>query len=185
MKTIKWTALPLAAVLSLPFLTLVAPAGAQPRSPSHDIVVQATPRATALTNWSNRVQADLERQMEMPRYLGPTRPFIENGVAQVRFIPGDSGRADQIILARSSGSSRIDHAALHAVDRLTSLRPLPEGMQPDQKILAQLLFIGSPGGDRDNDRRIRALKQEAAKDNAWFYGGQTASSEVIMLTAAR
>ena len=175
-------ALPLAAALSLPFAaTVAAPVVAQTQP--KEIVVTASPREVALTNWSSRVQANLEDQMQMPRLVGAN--FSHDGLAEVSFVCSDSGKPDQITLAKSSGSLRINKAALNAVRGITSLHPLPEGMRPNQKFLAQLLFINSVDNGRDADRRIKALQKAAAKHNAWFYRDEIASGDMMLLAAVR
>ena len=176
-------ALPLAAAFSLPFAaTVAAPVVAQTQP--KEIVVTASPREAALTNWSSRVQANLEEHMQMPRPIGG-RFLTGDRLAEVSFVCSDSGKPEQITLAQSSGNTRINRAALNAVRGITSLHPLPEGMRPNQKVLAQLLFIDSIDGGRDADRGMKALQEAAAKRNAWFYRDEVASGEMLLLAAAR
>lgn len=176
-------ALPLAAALSLPFAaTVAAPVVAQTQP--KEIVVTASPREAALTNWSSRVQANLEDHMRSPRVVGANF-FPRDGLAEVSFVCSESGKPDQITLAKSSGSPRINKAALSAVRGITSLHPLPEGMKPNQKVLAQLLFINSVDSGREANRRIKALQEAAAKHNAWFYRDEIASGDMLLLAAVR
>jgi TonB family protein len=175
-------ALPLAAALSLPFVaTVAAPVVAQTQP--KEIVVTASPREVALTNWSTRVQTNLQDQMQMPRVIGTN--FSRDGLAEVSFVCSDSGKPEQVTLAKSSGSPRINRAALNAVRGITSLHPLPEGMKANQKVLAQLLFINSIDGGREANRRMKALQKEAAEHNAWFYRDEIASGDMLLLAAVR
>lgn len=175
--------LALATALSLPTVALITPASAgQPRA-SRDIVVTASPRQVALADWASRVQTRLEDQMQIPQPVGPIH-FADQGLAQVRFVCSETGRPDQVTLAQSSGNSRIDRAALGAVRRI-SLHPLPEGMKPDQKVLAQLLFLTAGTSDREAARRTKALQAKAAKHNEWFYRDEVASGEMLLLAAAK
>jgi TonB family protein len=185
MSTLHKLALPAVAALSLPSAPLVAPALAGPQAaPSHEIVVTAAPRQAALANWAHRIQANLESNMRLPRAVGGDL-YSGDAMAEVSFVCGESGRPTQVALARPSGNTRIDGAALNAVRDMSSLQPLPEGMKADQKILAQLLFINSGDSPGAIDRHVKAMQKEAAGHNQWFYRDEIASGETILLAAAR
>jgi TonB family protein len=179
MKLTTMTALPLAALLCTTLLPAATSAAQQ------DIVVTASPREAALIDWSKRVEQNLQDRMHYPRTLG--RGSNVEGLVDVRFVCTENGTPDKIAIARSSGNSRIDQAALRAVSGLTTLHPTVDGMKPDQAVRAQMLFTTAydPGSTRALDQRIAELRKEAEARNKWFTSNEIASNEIVLTVGAK
>lgn len=154
----------------------VAPSSAGPQ----EIVVTGSPREVALADWSQRVRQDLENHMRPPNRLGAA---FDEGVVAVGFRCTESGRPDGVAIVQSSGSNALDRAALRSVSRLTSLHPTVEGMRPDQKVVAQLLYLNSAVPEREIARHLKALDAKAKDANGWFTREEIASGEVLLLGA--
>ena len=175
MTLIHRAALPLSAILCASAVP-VLPASAA----SQEIVVTASPREVALADWSQRVRNDLERNMRPPNRL---ETAFDEGVVAVGFRCTESGRPDAVSIIQSSGSNALDRAALRSVRRLTSLHPTVEGMRPDQKVVAQLLYLNSAVPEREIARHLKAADAKAKASNGWFTREEIASGEVLLLGA--
>lgn len=162
-------------------LALVLCATAAPASATQEIVVTGSPREAALAQWSQRVRHDLEEKMVQPRGLGGS---VDEGLVAVQFICNDEGKPEQVAILESSGSNALNQAALRTVRRLSSLHPMVEGMRPNQKVVAQMLYLSSFTPRRVIERRVKQLEDQARNSNKWFTREQIASGEVLLLGAA-
>ena len=167
-------------------LTLLLCATAIPAAPAaagpQEIVVTGSPREVALASWSDRVRDDLERKMGSPSALNGVSA---EGLVTVSFTCTESGHPDNVALLQSSGHNGLDKAALRSVRRLSSLHPMVEGMRPNQKVVAQMLYLDGTGSPSRIDRRTKELEAKARDANQWFTHEQIASGEVLMLRVAR
>jgi len=69
--------------------------------------------------------AHLECNIAMPDYPALSRRRGESGTALVKFVVGLTGKIENIELKKSSGSSRLDDAALDAM-RSSACKPYKE-----------------------------------------------------------
>lgn len=180
-------ALPLAALLCAPSIALGAPAASAPHD--EEVIVTASPRQIALAAWSQRVERDLVSNMS-PSGLYNYKDGLAEGLVVVGFACGESGMADKVTLLQSSGNRRLDRAALRAVRRVSTLHPVVEGMRPDQKLVAQMLYLNDSGSRRDIAQREQELRADAKERNAWFadqpeIASAIASGDVLVLAAVR
>jgi TonB family protein len=171
-------ALPLAALLCIPTSALGAPATSAP-----PIVVTGSPRAAALADWSQRVGQNITSKMRIPYRLG--RTHAPDGLVEVGFTTDDNGNPANVTVARKSGDSRTDAAAVRAISGMGTLHPLPEGMNRNQAFRAQLAFLEA-GDERDLKRRLAALQETARRGNSWYTSqDQVASGTVLLIAASR
>jgi periplasmic protein TonB len=142
---------------------VVTPAAAQmPDMTQHEAVTFA--------QWRDRVQAELATNIHYPRAMAGRS--LENGLVRIKFNCSDTGRADKVTLARTSGSSQLDRAALAAVSRISSLHPLPADFAHGQAFQAMVMFY--TGSDDDYRRKIEKIRAEASQMNAHFGSTQIA-----------
>ena len=131
-----------------------SPVAAQPQ----DIVVTAQP--SVIIEWAARVGGDIGRHMAFPREaLGQD---VGGGVVRVQFRGSETGKPSDVMIKTSSGSRQLDAAGARAVRRIATLNPLPDGIAPDQKYEAVLLFAAS---EQDRDRQFAILKADAVRQN--------------------
>jgi len=83
----------------------------------------------ALPNWKSLLVSKLERAK---RYPAEARARGEQGVAQLAFSIDRHGGVHNARIARSSGSSLLDHETLTLVERAAPLPPPPLGMSGSQ-----------------------------------------------------
>ena len=142
---------------------IVAPVLAQARAPASADAAPGKP--VTLAAWSQRIGRELDK-----RVYWPHMPFgqVENGdVVQVKFNCTDSGRPGEVAILKNSGNRWLDRAALAAVQHVSTLHPLADGISHQQRYVATLLFAT----DYDEyDRQVRLLRASALKSNAWFKG---------------
>jgi protein TonB len=120
--------------------------------------------AVTFKTWAIRIQKELDRNLRYPSDLMGDYP--RGGVVRVKFNCSDDGRPDKVTIARSSGNRLLDKAALHAVQRMASMHPLPASFAHDQKFAALIQFDGI--GGPDGDLYQKKVLEEAARDNAWL-----------------
>lgn len=157
-------------------LLILAPAqaGQQTKQP---IVVTG---AVTLDQWSARTSKQLEQKIGRPYYASGERP--KDGVVRVSFLCSETGVPKAVALADSSGHFELDNAALRAVRRLDSLHPLPDGLSPDQKYQAVVLFATSRAS---YDNQMARLHKDAKQRNAWFkQGGRQVAASVGLMPAS-
>ena len=130
----------------------------QPRPAPHAITVRAEP--VSIDQWSTRIGRDLDDHLDYPRPMG-TDDYPE-GVAKVAFRCTDDGVPGEVTLARSSGSRLVDHAAIQAVNRLSTLHPLPEGVQSGQRVVAWIVLARD---EESRGRMLGSLRREAQMAN--------------------
>lgn len=154
-----------AASLAIPFAT----AAEQP------IIVKS--ERTHTSTWAARVSQDLVAKIDYPRAVGRTE--VPVGVVSVRFDCSDDGTADNIAIARGSGSSAIDRAALSAVKRLGSLRPLPSRFTANQPVRVNLVFADDAMTAERLVRRVRQDEERLAR-----LRDPRASAELVLTVSA-
>ncbi|MDE2562031.1 MAG: TonB family protein [Sphingomonadales bacterium] len=116
------------AVLTAP--TSVAAQGAQP--------IRIEANRETVQDWSRNVSSALDRNLVYPRAI--IGQAFEEGCASISFRVGEDGRPVGIVLMRSSGSARLDRAALRAVGSIKEIAPLPRGVSYASRIRANVLF---------------------------------------------
>jgi protein TonB len=124
---------PLAAAASQPTPTPPAPstpppAAAMPAAP-------AIGRATLALSAPKDV-AHLDCNIAAPEYPALSRRRSETGTAVVRFVVGLTGKIENIELKKTSGSSRLDDAALDAM-RASACKPYKENGEPVRAAYSQ------------------------------------------------
>lgn len=139
-------------------LLVLCATGAQGKQ--KDLVVTGPP---TLSQWTFHVGAMLSRSMASTAYS--LEQSADEGIVAVRFRCTEDGRPGEVAVARSSGSPRIDEAAVRAVRWIKTLHPLPEGLHPSQRYEAVMLYALTQAS---HDRQIAAIRSEAARRNAWI-----------------
>lgn len=140
---------------------LMAGSTALAKQRGEPVVVVAEP--VSFPAWTSRTTRLLEQQMSYPHYLTGVTP--REGVVRISFRCSEAGKPTAVAVQDSSGFHEIDAAALRAVSRIATLHPLPEGLSPQQRYQAVLLFASSP---ESYDRQIDAIRKDVARRNAWF-----------------
>lgn len=143
---------------------LLAAVPAQAKHQGKSIVVVG--ERLSLADWSKKMTGSLERHMIYPEYL--TRIEPNEGVVRVSFLCSEEGKPTAVTLLDSSGHHEIDEAALRAVRHIPTLHPLADGLTHAQRYQAVLLFAKS---QESHDRQIAAIREDAARRNAWFGTG--------------
>ncbi|MCD9006771.1 energy transducer TonB [Luteimonas sp. XNQY3] len=88
--------------------------------------------------WEARVMA---RLAEFRRYPGAARARREEGVAVVRMRMNRAGKVLSVVLERSSGSPRLDAAALETFHRAEPLPRIPDTMADEVEIAVPVEFF--------------------------------------------
>lgn len=103
------------------------PAPAPPTPPAAAAPAAAAPAAGRPTMALNAPKdvAHLECNIAVPDYPAMSRRRGESGTAMVKFVVGLTGKIENIELKKSSGSSRLDDAALDAM-RSSACKPYKE-----------------------------------------------------------
>lgn len=109
---------------------------AAPPSPPAPPAPQLAGRMDA--RWEARVMA---RLAEFRRYPGAARARGEQGVAVVRMRMDRAGRVLSAVLERSSGSPRLDAAALETFHRAEPLPRIPDAMPDEVEIAIPVDFF--------------------------------------------
>jgi protein TonB len=78
----------------------------------------------------------LDCNIAAPEYPALSRRRNETGTAVVRFVVGLTGRIENIELKKTSGSSRLDDAALDAM-RASACKPYKENGEPVRAAYSQ------------------------------------------------
>lgn len=120
-----------------------------------DISVTAKPES--VQQWSSRIASSLDRKLTYPTPIG--RADYAHGVVKIKFHCSESGLPDGVALARSSRSTVLDNAALRAVRGITTLHPLPDGVDHDRPLEAWIVFADNA---KDVARMTKSLEKEAA-----------------------
>jgi TonB family protein len=111
--------------------------------------------------WSVRIGRDLDGHLDYPKPMG-TGDYLQ-GVSKITFQCTDDGIPGNVTLAQSSGSHLLDHAAMEAVNRLSTLHPLPEGVQSGQHVAAWIVLAQD---EASRDRMMKSLRRDAQVANA-------------------
>jgi protein TonB len=94
-----------------------------------DVVIDAEPRAEPIReSYLAELAAQINRKKYYPR---ASRRFGEEGTVVVSFVLQRDGRVTDLAVAQSSGSERLDEAALTTLERVTPFRPIPDVLQRD------------------------------------------------------
>ena len=151
---------------------------AQPPSSINVLAVQS------IGEWSDRIARQLGDGVIYPR------PFLDRngvqdyhqGLAKVVFQCGDDGRPADVRILKSSGAYDLDRAAVMAVKRIATLRPLPDGLRTDRGFQAWILFSSD---EQDYARQMDALRQEARMANAANLQDRSADKGPTVILASR
>ncbi|MCP5428982.1 MAG: energy transducer TonB [Chromatiaceae bacterium] len=94
-----------------------------------DVVIDAKPRVEPIrASYLAELAAQINRKKYYPR---ASRRFGEEGTVVVSFVLQRDGRVTDLAVAQSSGSERLDEAALTTLERVTPFRPIPDVLQRD------------------------------------------------------
>lgn len=121
---------------------------------SQDIVV--SPRSSAA--FAQEVGSDLNGQLARMR-LDPR--WDEGGIVKLRFRAGKDGTPTDIATYQSSGNRSLDRKSRKAVERLTSLAPLPSGARQSTVIQANIIVAYSDSQMKELSRKL--ARSEAAR----------------------
>jgi len=111
-----------------------APAAVESPAPEparvvRDVVIDAKPRVEPIrASYLAELAAQINRKKYYPR---ASRRFGEEGTVVVSFVLQRDGRVTDLAVAQSSGSERLDEAALTTLERVTPFRPIPDVLQRD------------------------------------------------------
>ena len=100
--------------------------------------ITVTAGSDSLRQWSRRVSQDLNANLEYPSRIG--RDDYPQGAVRVAFHCSESGQPDGVSVVQSSRSVSLDRAAVHAVKRIPTLHPLPDGIGHDRSMEAWVFF---------------------------------------------
>jgi hypothetical protein len=143
---------------------------ATPPLAAQNIVVSSSPYETFVTE----VSRDLDMQVERIR---PAPGWEPSGIAQVRFRTGSDGRAHVISTYRKSGDGRLDHEAIRAVERLTSLASVPEQVKPGRMVQVNIIVASTRS-------QFDRLSKRLARDEAERIASSPREKAVLALTMA-
>lgn len=149
-------ALILAPLLAMPGMVLAG--GAKP-DPQDNITVQA--KGISVQTWSNRVAHSLDNGLEYPRPMGTAD--YHAGLSKVSFHCSDAGAPSDVSIVGSSGSRDLDRAAMRAVQTISTLHPLPDGISHAQTFQAWIVFAGD---EQERDRMLKTVRHDAMMANA-------------------
>lgn len=94
-----------------------------------DAVIDAAPRTGPIKDsYLAELAAQINRKKFYPR---ASRRFGEEGTVVVSFVLQKDGRVTDLAVAQSSGSERLDEAALTTLQRVMPFRPIPDVLQRD------------------------------------------------------
>jgi protein TonB len=116
------------------------PAPAPPAAAAPAAAAPAIGRPTMALNAPKDV-AHLECNIATPDYPALSRRRGESGTAVVKFVVGLTGRIENIELKKSSGSSRLDDAALDAM-RSSACKPYKENGEAIRAAYSQPFVFG-------------------------------------------
>jgi protein TonB len=92
----------------------------------------ASGAAASSTEIRNQYLAELARRIDRgKRYPKASRRRGEQGIVQLHFVVQADGRLTDISVQRSSGSKRLDEAAISAVRRVSPINPIPASLGSD------------------------------------------------------
>jgi TonB family protein len=136
----------------------------------NQVVVTASP---VLGQWVDHMSRRLSETLDYPQPVGPTA--FEEGRAVITFRRGADGRPAGMALVHSTGSSRLNRAAIRAVAGL-SLDPMPGDIARDQQFRADIIFAQTAEDAVAQQREIRRADRRARL-------AATTPSKVIALAA--
>ena len=132
------TTAPSTIAAAAPEATPSPPAPPAPAAPA--AAAPAIGRPTMSLNAPKDV-AHLECNIAMPEYPAVSRRRGESGTAVVKFVVGLTGKIENIELKKSSGSSRLDDAALDAM-RSSACKPYKENGEAIRAAYSQPFVFG-------------------------------------------
>ncbi|WP_174362637.1 TonB family protein [uncultured Caballeronia sp.] len=132
------TTAPSTVAAAAPEATPSPPAPPAPAAPA--AAAPAIGRPTMSLNAPKDV-AHLECNIAMPEYPALSRRRGESGTAVVKFVVGLTGKIENIELKKSSGSSRLDDAALDAM-RSSACKPYKENGEAIRAAYSQPFVFG-------------------------------------------
>lgn len=121
--------------------------------------------------WINYIADTLTLNLRYPLAIGQS---AAEGLATVTFRSGEDGRPTDVALTKSSGDRQLDRAAIRAVERLHSLRPLPTDISDDQLFLANIVFA-------TDSKRTKYLLAESSRTDAPLFAANALKMRVAVL----
>lgn len=130
---------------------------------AEDIIVESS--SFTHQAWLTQVSRQLNAKLDYPQML-TTNSSQPAGAVSVRFMADQTGRPVALEVVRESGTRALDRAALRAIAKLNSLRPLPAAFNGNHQFRADIIFASSPSETaglarklrQDNARRMLARK---------------------------
>ncbi len=174
-----WRVLVIAPLLAIPGTVMAGGAKPDTQNGQNSITVQAA--TLSVQNWSSRVAQSLDTELTYPRPLG--REDYHQGLSKIAFRCNDNGVPSDVSIVSSSGSRDLDVAAMRAVQGISTLHPLPDGIGHDQAFQAWVVFAGS---EQDRSRMLQSVRHDAMLANAAAAkrASQTASNMPTVIVAA-
>jgi periplasmic protein TonB len=132
----------------------------------------------SLAHWTAQVSRDLDAHLVYPNMVGRDNP--PEGAVRVGFQCSETGAPSHVTLLQSSRSRDLDQAALHAVQNISTLHPLPVDVTHDRAMEAWVFFAS------DQDRvgtMKRALERQVQVAAAERTGTQMASLPPLVIAS--
>ncbi len=162
---------------------LLAPNAALARNQVADhpaITVEAT---GSLAHWKSQIARDLDDHLVYPIEIGGGVP--RQGAVRIGFHCGQSGVPEGVSVIESSHSSLLDRAALHAVTRIPTLHPLPEGIGHDRPMEAWIFFASDQEQIDGMKRRLEQQRQVREANASALHAGTLVASNAPLVIASR
>lgn len=134
----------------------------------------------SLQQWNGRVAQSLDEHLSYPVPVG--RADLPEGAVRVSFHCSDSGMPAGASIVQSSHSSDLDRAALYAVEHISTLHPLPEGIGHDRSMEAWVFFASD---ETAINRMKKGFEQQATKmaQRRLLSSDQTASLPPLIIAS--
>lgn len=135
----------------------------------------------SLQQWSGRVSRSLNDHLVYPVPFGPAD--YPEGAVRVAFHCSEDGSPAGLSIVQSSRSNLLDRAAVNAVQRISTLHPLPDGIGHDRTMEAWVFFASDqPTIDRMKKGFERQASQMARQERA---SGERIASLSPLIIASR
>lgn len=139
--------------------------------------IHVTARPVTVVQWAQHTGKLLDRSLAR----NPNWPTQAEGIVAVKFLCSETGAPSNIAVLQSSGSKRLDEAAMKAVGRIATLHPLPDGVTHEQKFVATVLFAND---SQSYWRQLDSLRQTARLQTDKFNHPTNLALGVGLLNAA-
>ncbi len=124
---------------------------------AEDIIVESS--SFTHHTWLTQVSRQLDSKLSYPQML-TTNSSQPAGAVSVRFIADQQGRPTALEVVRESGTRALDRAALRAVAKLNSLRPMPTAFNGNHQFRADIVFASSLS---ESAGLVKKLRQDNAR----------------------